>query len=99
MPSIPTCKRNLDKASREYAAALEELARLALLKLAATHPEKTVIFCSAMGTWTWYVGDLDVNPPASRAFQTAKDQYGWNVIPAPIRMEVKDGKFTRLTDW
>jgi hypothetical protein len=99
MPNLNTIRAQVRKALDAYAQELERRAEIALRELAQRHPESTVTFCSAMGRYDFSVDQDTVSMPIINAFDSAQNDYGWGAIPAPVRMEIRNGKFEKLTNW
>lgn len=111
MPNTPSAstitqtKRKLDALLRTLAKQLEGAAVKSLLAISRKYPNRTITFCSAMGSWGWSSGTVndwrtyDAERP-ERLFADTRRHYGWGAIPAPIRIRAKNGKILeRLTDW
>ena len=106
MPKPMTLKaanRQMDRAARDMARALEAFALRRLRIIAARNPNKRVKFASAMGSWSFYVGDdpngIRDDGPTDRAFGAALGDWGYAAIPAPVALTIERGKVTRKIDW
>lgn len=101
--TLAQAERAMNRASTDMAAALEAFALRRLRIIAARNPTKTVKFSSAMGTWSFFVGDgpdgLRDDDPTDRVFNKALGDWGYAVIPAPVALTIKDGTLTRKEDW
>lgn len=100
--------RQMAKAANAISKELETRAIEAAVKISKQHPANEIIFCSAMGSFTWSsyedrrncMDSRDFSPPIKTAFEKALQDWGWNVIPAPIRVKCRNGKVIEtLTDW
>lgn len=94
----------IDKAMREYASWLESEAIKATLQLSRRYPSRVIVFCSAMGSWSWNTDDRefrDLQPKrAMRLFDDAFSAYQWNALPAPVRIKAQNGALIEhITDW
>ena len=57
---IKQIEQNIDALQREYSKILEERTLVFLPRLAKRYPEHVVSFCSAMGSWSFYIDDNPV---------------------------------------
>jgi hypothetical protein len=98
--NIKGLEQILYRTFKAIADELERKATAALWKLAKSHPNDSVIFCSAMGSITFSIGDRFeiVRPPIMKTFSRIEGDFGWNAIPV-VRLEIKAGKLDRRTDW
>ena len=94
----------LDDAAAEMECFLREQAIKAAEHFSMQYPRDEIIFCSAMGGYFWHrdtpTDTEDLNPEIKERFDQALHAYGFEVIPAPIRVKCRNGEvIENVTNW
>jgi len=105
---LDRASKQVDQGLRDISDLLQGTARDIVMVLSLLHPGKTFLFCSAMGTYdiSWREADnykkvicYYKKHPFIKIMDEVQHNYGWEAIPAPVRMIAKDGQVEVQYDW